>query len=164
MSFHPVMPYGTGEWHRSQRKTLPDGPEFQYTPENRARFALIRDLLAEHGYSFRVWTRSEIYAEPRLSNVGLILRYRRVDVPAVEREKIRRTFSSEAGLTLRTVSKTPGMTVPAVLRLVLDGALHIDWWEPLGLDSRISNTPIGLQVWPVPIAWRFQEERCRSTG
>ncbi len=80
-----------------------------------------------------MWTRSEIYAEPRLSNVGLILRYRRVDVPAAEREKIRRTFSSEAGLTLRTVSKTPRMTVPAVLRLVLDGALHIDWWEPLGL-------------------------------
>ena len=35
MSFHPAMPYGTGEWHRSQRKTLPEGPEFQYTPENR---------------------------------------------------------------------------------------------------------------------------------
>jgi hypothetical protein len=130
-------------------------------PENRARFALVRDLLAEHGYSFRVWTRSEIYAEPRLSNVGLILRYRRVDVPAAEREKIRRTFSSEAGLTLRIVTKTPGMTVPAVLRLVLDGVLHIDCWEPLGLDSRVSNTPIGRQVWPVPIAWRFQEERCR---
>jgi NADH-quinone oxidoreductase subunit F len=38
MSFHPPMPYGTGEWHRSQRKTLPEGPEFQYTPENRQRF------------------------------------------------------------------------------------------------------------------------------
>jgi NADH:ubiquinone oxidoreductase subunit E len=38
MSFHPPMPYGTGEWHRSQRKTLPEGPEFQYTPENRKRF------------------------------------------------------------------------------------------------------------------------------
>jgi hypothetical protein len=129
-------------------------------PENRARFALVRDLLAEHGYAFRVWTRSEINAEPRLSNVGLILRYRRVDVPGPEHEKIRRTFSSEAGLTLRTVSKTPWITVPVVLRLVLDGALHIDWWEPLGLDSRISNTPIGRQVWPIPIG-RLQGERCR---
>jgi hypothetical protein len=122
-------------------------------PENRARFALVRNLLAEHGYPFRVWTRSEICAQPRLSNVGLILRYRRVDVPAAEREKIRRTFASEAGLTLRTVSKTSGMIVPAVLRLVLDGALHVDWWEPLGLDSRISTTPIGRQVWPIPIGW-----------
>jgi NADH-quinone oxidoreductase subunit F len=32
------MPYGTGEWHRSQRQTLPDGPEFQFTAENRQRF------------------------------------------------------------------------------------------------------------------------------
>ena len=65
-------------------------------PENRARFAMVRDLLAEHGYSFRVWTHSEIYAEPRLANVGLVLRYRCVDVPAAEREKIRRVFSSGA--------------------------------------------------------------------
>src|SRR5687768_3196466 len=38
MSFHPVMPYGTEQWHRSQRKTLPEGPEFQFTAENRKRF------------------------------------------------------------------------------------------------------------------------------
>ncbi len=37
MSFHPVMPYGTEEWHRSQRQTLVEGPEFQFTRENRAR-------------------------------------------------------------------------------------------------------------------------------
>ncbi len=38
MSFHPTMPYGTKQWHRSQRATLPEGPEFQFTPEARARF------------------------------------------------------------------------------------------------------------------------------
>ena len=38
MSFHPAMPYGTAEWHRSQRVTLPEGPEFQFTAENRQRF------------------------------------------------------------------------------------------------------------------------------
>jgi NADH-quinone oxidoreductase subunit F len=38
MSFHPVMPYGTEEWHRSRRVTLPEGPEFEYTAENRKRF------------------------------------------------------------------------------------------------------------------------------
>jgi hypothetical protein len=127
-------------------------------PENQARFALIRDLLAEHGYSFRVWTRSEICAQPRLSNVGLVLRYRRVDVPAPEREKIRQAFSSTAELTLRTVSEAPGVAVPAVLRLVLDGVLHIDWWKPLGLDSRVSRTSIGRQVWPVPVGRRLKEE------
>ena len=38
MSFHPAMPYGTDQWHRSQRVTLPEGPEFQFTAENRAKF------------------------------------------------------------------------------------------------------------------------------
>jgi NADH-quinone oxidoreductase subunit F len=38
MSFHPTMPYGTEQWHRSQRATLPEGPEFSYTPERRQQF------------------------------------------------------------------------------------------------------------------------------
>ena len=50
MSFHPAMPYGTGEWHRSQRKTLPEGPDFQYTPENRRRF---EDFAAHYPPEFR---------------------------------------------------------------------------------------------------------------
>jgi NADH-quinone oxidoreductase subunit F len=38
MSFHPVMPYGTDQWHRSKRVTLPEGPDFQFTAETRQRF------------------------------------------------------------------------------------------------------------------------------
>ncbi|MGE3189327.1 MAG: NADH-quinone oxidoreductase subunit NuoF [Vicinamibacterales bacterium] len=38
MSFHPVMPYGTEQWHRSQRVTLPEGPAFAFTPERREQF------------------------------------------------------------------------------------------------------------------------------
>ena len=38
MSFHPTMPYGTDEWHRSMRATLPEGPEFSYPPKNRENF------------------------------------------------------------------------------------------------------------------------------
>ncbi|HVN20984.1 MAG TPA: TnsA endonuclease N-terminal domain-containing protein [Dongiaceae bacterium] len=119
-------------------------------PENQARFALIGELLAEHGYHFRLWKRSEICAEPRLANASLILRYRCVDVSAAEHERIRTAFSSAPELSVRTFCETPGMTIPGVLRLVLDGTLHIDWWEPLGLDSRVSITPIGRQVWPSP--------------
>ena len=119
-------------------------------PENRERFELIRGLLAEHGYQFRLWKGSEIRAEPRLTNANLILRYRCVDVPAAERERIRRTFSSEGELSLRTFGETPGMTIPSVLRLVFDGTLHIDWWGPLGLNSQVSIIPIGRQVWPLP--------------
>jgi NADH-quinone oxidoreductase subunit F len=38
MSFHPTMPYGTEQWHRSMRATLPEGPEFSYTAKNRENF------------------------------------------------------------------------------------------------------------------------------
>ena len=34
------------------------------SPENQARFNLIRKLLARHGFCFRVWKKSEICAEP----------------------------------------------------------------------------------------------------
>ena len=70
-------------------------------------------------------------------------------VPASEHERIRRMFSLTPELRLRTFCENP-MAVQKVLRLVLDGKLHIDWWEPLGLDSRISTSPIGRQVWPFP--------------
>ncbi len=118
-------------------------------PENQTRFELIRDLLAEHGLCFRVWKKSEICAESRMANVARILRYRSVQVPAAEHERIRRIFSVTPELRLRAFSET-AMAVQNVLRLVLDGKLHIDWWEPLGLDSRISTSPIGRQVWPFP--------------
>jgi len=38
MSFHPAMPYGTVQWHRSQRVTLPEGPEFAFSADTRAAF------------------------------------------------------------------------------------------------------------------------------
>ena len=119
-------------------------------PENQGRFALIGELLAEHGYSFRVWRRSEICAEPRLTNSNLILRYRCIADSATERETIRRVFCSTPKLPLRELCKISNVSVQSVLRLVLAGALHIDWWEPLGLDSRVSIAPVGRQIWPCP--------------
>jgi hypothetical protein len=117
-------------------------------PQNQARFAFISELLVEHGYHFRVWRRSEICAEPRLTNSNLILRYRCIAVPPPDRERVRRAFSSASDLPLSTVCQAAGTAVPSVLRLVLDGALHIDWWEPLGLESKVSITPVGRQAWP----------------
>ena len=40
MSFHPVMPYGSG-LHRSERVLPEAGPAFAYTPENLQRFETI---------------------------------------------------------------------------------------------------------------------------
>src|SRR5271157_488157 len=119
-------------------------------PENQERFTVIRELLGDHGYHFRLWKKSEICAEPRLTNVKLVLRYRSVEVSAVERERIRRLFSTIPETRLHTLRDKQGINPQSVLRLVLDGMLYIDWWEPLTLASRVSVTPIGHQVWPSP--------------
>jgi hypothetical protein len=134
-------------------------------PENRAHFALIAELLAEHGYAFRLRKRSEICAEPRLENVDVVLRYRCVNVPAPERERVRRALSSVTESGLGTLCQASGITIPSVLRLVLDGVLYVDWWEPLSLSSKVSITPLGRQIWPFPPVEHLlkfsQEAKCR---
>jgi NADH-quinone oxidoreductase E subunit len=37
MSFHPLMPYGTDAFHRSDRVLMPKGEPFAYTPERAAQ-------------------------------------------------------------------------------------------------------------------------------
>ena len=37
MSFHPQMPYGTPQWHKSERKLADEGAAFEFTPEARAK-------------------------------------------------------------------------------------------------------------------------------
>ena len=37
MSFHPLMPYGTREWHQSERVLMPKGEPFAYTADRAAK-------------------------------------------------------------------------------------------------------------------------------
>lgn len=41
MSFHPQMPYGTPQWHKSARKLADEGPAFAFTDENRHKLERI---------------------------------------------------------------------------------------------------------------------------
>ncbi len=122
----------------------------EHKTSGREWFRVICELLAEHGYGFRIWRRSEICAEPRLTNASLILRYRRVEVPTTENENIRQLFFSTREFRLSAFRDTPGITVSSILRLVLNGRLHIDWWHPLSCDSLVSAGPIGPQLFPSP--------------
>ena len=117
-------------------------------PENRARFALIGELLAEHGYHFRVWTKSEICSEPRLTNANLVLRYRSVAVSHSDRERVRRALAATPEMALRPLCEISGTAAPCVLRLAIEGAVYINWWESLSLESNVGIAPIGRQVWP----------------
>lgn len=119
-------------------------------PEAHAKFRVIEDRLADHGYRFRLWKSSEIRAEPRLANANLILRYRCVVVSLGERQGVLRAFTATPAIELRSLCETARVPVQAVLRLVMDGAVHIDWWKPLSLISTVSVAPIGHQEWPAP--------------
>lgn len=133
------------------------------SPEAQPKFRVIKELLVEHGYHFRLWKSSEIRAEPRLANANLILRYRCVAVPLGERESVLRAFISTPELKLRSLCEIAKVPVQSVLRLVMDGAVHIDWWKPVCLSSTVSIAPIGRQEWPAPsVAQSLTEEiRCR---
>jgi hypothetical protein len=138
-------------------------------PENQERFAAIEEALAEHGYGFQVWRRSEIIAEPRMSNVTLVLRYRTVESSDLERERIRRALQmdSHSSLTIASLSKISDTSLQSMLSLVLDGTLHIDWWERLTPTSRISRFPIGQQIWPCPAVnntWDRPMSSCCPSG
>ena len=41
MSFHPLIPYGTERWHRSERVLVPEGEPFSYTRERAERLEAI---------------------------------------------------------------------------------------------------------------------------
>jgi NADH-quinone oxidoreductase E subunit len=41
MSFHPQMPYGTAQWHKSERKLADEGTPFAFTPANREKLEQI---------------------------------------------------------------------------------------------------------------------------
>lgn len=41
MSFHPLMPYGTERWHKSERTLVDEGTPFTYTPERAAALEAI---------------------------------------------------------------------------------------------------------------------------
>jgi len=119
-------------------------------PENQERFVAVKEALAGHGYEFRVWRKSEILAEPRISNSVLVLRYRAVCPSTLERERIRRTLAEHQKLTISALARISGASIQSTLRLVLDGTLHINWWEQLTRTSQISSFPIGQQTWPCP--------------
>jgi hypothetical protein len=55
-----------------------------------------------------------------------MLRYRCADVTPVEQENIRRAFAGDSKLRLRLVSEVHGITIQSVLRMVLNGTLHIN--------------------------------------
>lgn len=115
------------------------------SPKEQIRFAKLKELLLTHNLNFILWKKSSICAEPRLANARIVLRYQTCRLSAFEREHMRRKFAETPETTLNMLSDDE---VRAAFRLVMDGILHVDWWEPLRRSSIISAHPVGHQEWP----------------
>lgn len=113
--------------------------------EVKALFNYIEQLYAQFNIHLRLWRVSEIIQEPRLYNATRMIRYQRVQVSPVERENIRRLFRRLQSASLRELGDDLGRVA---LRLVIDGTLHLDWWQCLSRDSVVSVAPIGRQEFP----------------
>lgn len=113
--------------------------------KNKERYALIGECLATHRIRFHLWRKSEICSEPRLSNARSILRYQKCKLPPFQRERIRNIFAVNPVLPLGSLADDD---IRSVLRLIVEGKLHIDWSSRLSRNSWVSVSPIGEQMWP----------------
>jgi hypothetical protein len=114
-------------------------------PEEKARFELISRLLSTHGIHFILWKKSEICAEPRLSTARNVFRYQQCDVSLFQRERLRMKFAKSPVIAIGSLDDD---TIRSVLRLVVEGALHIDWSSALSKATWVSVSPFDQQPWP----------------
>jgi hypothetical protein len=111
-----------------------------------ARYDVIADLLATHRINFHLWRKSAICSEPRLSTARSILRYQNCPISPLHRERIRTMFAADPVISLGDLDDND---IRSVLRMVVEGRLHIDWASRLSRMSWVSVSPIGEQMWPV---------------
>ena len=108
-------------------------------PDVAERTRVLAEGLPELGYAYRLQTAEDLAREPRLSNALMLLKFGRVPVPALARERLRRMTEAAGGVFWGAVvsgSLGPGMRA-AVCRLALEGVLSFDRERPLVGDSRL---------------------------
>lgn len=111
----------------------------------KARFQAIEQHLRLFGIHFRVWKKSEFFAEPRFSTSRSIIRYQRCPVTPFDRELLRNKFAENPVIGLGELDDND---IRTALSLVINGELFIDWESKLTKMSWVSISPIGEQLWP----------------
>lgn len=109
------------------------------SPANQERFALLTRLFLEHGYVYRILPEREIRIQPRLDNTKLLLRYRRVVVSDVTRERLRRQLAAHYKLPIKWFTDRPelGIGLPQIASLLCYGYLATDMNAPIGPDTPV---------------------------
>ena len=108
-------------------------------PDVAERTRVLAEGLPALGYAYRLQTAEDLAREPRLCNALALLKFGRVPVPALARERLRRMTEAAGGVFRGAVvsgSLGPGMRA-AACRLALEGVLSFDRERPLVSDSRL---------------------------
>jgi hypothetical protein len=108
--------------------------------EIRKRTELLRILLADQGFGYRVWTESEIRPKNRIRNIRHLLRYGRKPVPLDRFEVIRRKFAAEERMAWGELTQAHNMpyALADACRLTLEGRMSVDLDEYLDENSEVT--------------------------
>jgi hypothetical protein len=109
-------------------------------PETARRSELLTKGLPAFGYRYRMVIAEDLAATSRLKNALTLLRHGRVDIPIIERERLRRQLATERHLTWSAIlSGALGAQGKAnACRLILEGTLRFDMSVPLCESTVIS--------------------------
>ena len=104
-------------------------------PEFRRRCAIEEAVLALHGYKFSLLTEHDIQAEPQLTNVKMLLPYRRFYISTLLRISVRELLSKQTNTGHNLVERVAGLTEAALFAMVAQGYLDADLSYPLDMGS-----------------------------
>jgi len=114
-------------------------------PETACRTELMIKGLPKFGYHYRMVIAEDLATQPRLKNALMLLRFGRLDIPIVERERLRRLLMTVQELTWGAILKGALGARGKVFacRLILEGVLRIDMTAPLCEQTVITKVGNG---------------------
>lgn len=101
-------------------------------PEVAERSAFMAKALPAYGYGYRIVLAEDLKLECRLKNAKRLLKLGRIDIPSLERERIRQMFFGYETLPLGALQfddANPNLK-RHIYRLILDGVLTVDMDKP----------------------------------
>jgi len=117
--------------------------KFANQPDIVRRTAHLTEILPAYGYRYRLLLAEDLALIPRLENAELIKRMGKVEVPALQRERIRIMFQQHPSIPWGALQQDRHLAMH-VCRMVLEGHLSIDLNQPL-----TDNTPVRWAINPI---------------
>ncbi len=121
------------------------------SPEVARRTRLLAEALPAFGFTYRMVVAEDLASEPRLSNLLFVLRHGRMDVPIVERERLRLLLAKLPNLTWGDVQRGAlgAKGLGYACRMILEGVLVVDLLGDLMDDLPVRVAPPRTRTLPM---------------